>query len=143
MDKISPLISILLGVLSIGLVGVNGLIPYVWLAQHTNPYIYSLLSGADPIITAYLENAVVTVPILVMVMILFGTAAIRFFQRRAVAAKLVIAACALIVVSLAIADHRGLTALHFNPGELPLLITAMTLFIILSFWASRDHTDMT
>lgn len=130
------ILSPLMGVLSLGLVILCGLIPFVWLSQWTAPQVHLILSGADPIITAYLEMAAVTVPLLIGAAILFALAAVAFFRGRP-AFRHVGLAELLILVSLRVADGFGLTRLDIAPSGAVALAAAMALFLATTAIVSR------
>lgn len=92
----------------------HGLVPAVKITEITNPYIYSLLSGADPLVTAYVDAGwLPAMALLVATLCLLGSFIGTLMGERW-AAHLVMLAAIADAISLYLANTLGYTALGFS-----------------------------
>lgn len=114
----------------------HGLVPVVEIMEFTNPYYYSLLSGADPLITAYVDGAWAPGLLLgISTLCLLGTL-IALFKGERWGASLVILAAVADAFSLHFAKVQGYT----QPGFSALQIVGLGATMVVLFLLVRGGT---
>lgn len=92
----------------------HGLVPAVKITELTNPYVYSLLSGADPLVTAYVDAGWLPALVLLASTLLLVAALVGVLKGERWAASLVVLAAVFDALSLYLANTLGYTALDLS-----------------------------
>jgi hypothetical protein len=118
-------------------IAVHALVPVVKISQLTNPYVYSLLSGADPLITAYVDAGWAPALLLLFSTILLIGTFIGVLKGERWAAGLVVLAAFADAASLYFAQTLGYTSLGLGAGTIALLGVGMAVLFILVRMVTR------
>ena len=103
----------------------HALVPTVKITEITNPYVYSLLSGADPLITAYVDAGWLPVSLLMASTLSLFVAIIGVLRGERFAARLIMLAAVSDAVSLHLANTLGYTRLDLGAFQVVVLGSAM------------------
>lgn len=103
----------------------HALVPIVKITEITNPYVYSLLSGADPLITAYVDAGWLPVSLLMTSTLSLLVAIVGVVRGERFAARLIMLAAVSDAVSLQLANTMGYTRLDFSALQVLVLGSAM------------------
>ncbi|MEM0928350.1 MAG: hypothetical protein AAGI89_03565 [Pseudomonadota bacterium] len=97
------------------------IVPTLFITSFTNPYIYDLLSGADPLITSYADAGLVPAALLAVSSPLLIVAFVQTLFHRGQPALLVLLAAILDAGSLYAANTLGYTSLGLSPLQIAML----------------------
>lgn len=112
---------IVLAIVMLLAVPFHGLVPTVKITEVTNPYLYSLLSGADPLVTAYVDAGWLPAMLLLASTLCFLGAIYGVLRGERFAARLIMLAAIADAVSLYFANTLGYTQLGFTVGQIAVL----------------------
>ena len=122
---------ILVALLVLAALPAHMMVPALYVASFTNPYIYDLLSGADPLITSYADAGIVPAALLAVSAVLL---IVTFFQTllyRGKPALLVFLAAILDAASLYAANTLSYTNLGLTALQIVLLGAAIIVLWLL------------
>lgn len=107
--------------LMIGALPFHGLVPAVKITEVTNPYIYSLLSGADPLVTAYVDAGWLPALLLLASTVCLLGAIYGVLRGERFGARLIMLAAISDAVSLYFANTLGYTTLGLGILQIAML----------------------
>ncbi|MEO1043030.1 MAG: hypothetical protein AAFX52_12140 [Pseudomonadota bacterium] len=107
------------------------IVPALYTASFTNPYVYDLLSGADPLITSYADAGILPAALLAMSSILLLLAFFQTLLHRGQPALLVFLTALLDAGSLYAANTLGYTTLGISALQVAALGAAIVVLWLL------------
>ncbi|NNU17693.1 hypothetical protein HK107_15280 [Parvularcula sp. ZS-1/3] len=99
----------------------HGIVPVVWISSFFDEYLYSLVSGADPKLLAYLDSGPGPIFLLLFSTIALIGALLGVLRGRRYAARLIMLAAIADALSLYLANKFGLTRIDLSALEITLL----------------------
>lgn len=112
---------ILVALLVLAALPAHMIVPALYIASYTSPYVYDLLSGADPLITSYADAGLVPALLLAVSCVLLVVTFVQTLFHRGQPALLVFLAAILDATSLYAANTLGYTSLGLSPLQIGVL----------------------
>ncbi|MEE4207937.1 MAG: hypothetical protein V2I43_01565 [Parvularcula sp.] len=122
---------LIVALLLLPVLALHALAPVVKITQITNPYVYSLLSGADPLVTAYVDAGWVPVLLLLAATLLLVGTIVGVLKGERWAAGLFVLAAFADAASLYFAETMGYTSLGLGFGQVALLGLLMVVIFVI------------
>lgn len=110
----------------------HGLVPTVKITEITNPYVYDLLSGADPLVTAYVDAGWLPALLLLAATLCLLGAVVGVLRGERFASRLIMLAAVCDAASLYFANTLGYTRLDFSMLQIIMMGGGMVLLWLLT-----------
>jgi hypothetical protein len=128
---VAVVLRLIVALLLLPVLALHALAPVVKITQITNPYVYSLLSGADPLVTAYVDAGWVPVLLLLAATLLLVGTIVGVLKGERWAAGLFVLAAFADAASLYFAETMGYTSLGLGFGQVALLGLLMVVIFVI------------